>query len=148
MKKEICGTFHAKCGMQDLTKVFETVPRKAGWVVTLITSYMRKIIFNIILASIPWYSMPLSIQVLQLKFYSNLSSPPCTAHLILDFIVLTIFFCNWESSVTAVTDYGLDDRSSIPHNGNDFSCSPCVQTGSGALPASYPMGTEGSFPRR
>jgi hypothetical protein len=35
MKKEVCGTFHAKCGMQDLTKVFGTVPRKAGRVVTL-----------------------------------------------------------------------------------------------------------------
>jgi hypothetical protein len=27
-----------------------------------------------------------------------------------------------------------------------FSCSPCVQTGSGAHPASCPMGTGGSFP--
>jgi hypothetical protein len=30
--------------------------------------------------------------------------------------------------------------------GADFSSSPCVQTGSGAHPASYPMGTGGSFP--
>jgi hypothetical protein len=31
--------------------------------------------------------------------------------------------------------------------GADFSSSPCVQTGSGAHPASYPMSTGGSFPR-
>jgi hypothetical protein len=31
--------------------------------------------------------------------------------------------------------------------GADVSSSPCVQTGSGADPASYPMGTGGSFPR-
>jgi hypothetical protein len=37
MKKEICGTFHGKCGTRDLTKVFGTVPRKAGRVVTLST---------------------------------------------------------------------------------------------------------------
>jgi hypothetical protein len=36
MKKEICGTFHAKCGTRDSTKVFGTVPRKAGRVVTLV----------------------------------------------------------------------------------------------------------------
>jgi hypothetical protein len=28
----------------------------------------------------------------------------------------------------------------------DFSSTPCVQTGSGAHPASYPMGTGGHFP--
>jgi hypothetical protein len=28
----------------------------------------------------------------------------------------------------------------------DFSSSPCVQTGSGAHPASYPMGTRGPYP--
>jgi hypothetical protein len=31
--------------------------------------------------------------------------------------------------------------------GADFSSSPCVQTGSGAHPASYPVGTNGFFPR-
>jgi hypothetical protein len=36
MKKEICGTFHAKCGTRDLTYVFGTVRRKAGRVVTLV----------------------------------------------------------------------------------------------------------------
>jgi hypothetical protein len=35
MKKEVCGTFHAKCGTRDLTKVFGTISQKAGRVVTL-----------------------------------------------------------------------------------------------------------------
>jgi hypothetical protein len=33
-----------------------------------------------------------------------------------------------------------------PAGAGDFSSSPCVQIGSGAHPASYPMGTGGSFP--
>jgi hypothetical protein len=48
-----------------------------------------------------------------------------------------------------VSDYGLDDRAigvRSPAGANDFSASLCVQTGSGAHPASCPMGTEGPFP--
>jgi hypothetical protein len=48
-----------------------------------------------------------------------------------------------------VSDYGLDDRAievRSPTGTEDFSSSPCVQTGSGAHPASYPMGTGGPFP--
>jgi hypothetical protein len=47
-----------------------------------------------------------------------------------------------------VPDYGLDDRAIEVRSltGTDFSSSPCIQTGSGAHPASYPMGTGGSFP--
>jgi hypothetical protein len=46
-----------------------------------------------------------------------------------------------------VSDYGLraiEVRS--PTGAEDFSSRPCVQTGSGAHLASYPMGTGGSFP--
>jgi hypothetical protein len=52
------------------------------------------------------------------------------------------------SSGSIVSDYGLDDRAMEVRSptGADFSSSPCVQTGSGAHPASYPMGTGGSFP--
>jgi len=45
-----------------------------------------------------------------------------------------------------VSDYGLDDRAigvRSPAGGEDFSCSLCVQTGSGAHPASCTMGTGG-----
>jgi hypothetical protein len=48
-----------------------------------------------------------------------------------------------------VSDYGLDDRAirvRFQAGANDFSCSLCVQTGSGAHPASYPMVTGGPFP--
>jgi hypothetical protein len=53
------------------------------------------------------------------------------------------------SSGSIVSDYGLDDRAieiRSPTGAGDFSSSPCIQTGSGAHPASYPMGTGGSFP--
>jgi hypothetical protein len=47
-----------------------------------------------------------------------------------------------------VSDYGLGDRAIEVQSptGTDFSSSPCVQTGSEAYPASYPMGTWDSFP--
>jgi hypothetical protein len=40
------------------------------------------------------------------------------------------------------------DQGSIPDptGAEDFPSSPCVQTGSGAHPASYPMGTGGPYP--
>jgi hypothetical protein len=49
-----------------------------------------------------------------------------------------------------VSDYGLDDRairvrSSV--GAKEFSSILCVQTGSGAHPASCTMGTGGPFPR-
>jgi hypothetical protein len=45
-----------------------------------------------------------------------------------------------------VSDYDLDDRGSIPDRGRGFFSIPSIQTGSGAHPASYLMGTGGSFP--
>jgi hypothetical protein len=52
-------------------------------------------------------------------------------------------------SVSMVTDYGLDGRGSILDRDRIFSPSFCVHTGSGAHPASYPMGTGGKArPRR
>jgi hypothetical protein len=54
-----------------------------------------------------------------------------------------------DSSVGIVTDYGLDDRMigvRFPAVAGKFSLRHRVQTGSGTHPASYPMGTGGSFP--
>jgi hypothetical protein len=48
-----------------------------------------------------------------------------------------------------VSDYGLDDRVievRSPTGAEDFSSSPCIQNGSEAHPASYPMGTGDPFP--
>jgi hypothetical protein len=44
-----------------------------------------------------------------------------------------------------VSDYGLDDRCSR-FDSDSISSSTCVQIGSGAHPASCPIGTGGSFP--
>jgi hypothetical protein len=52
-------------------------------------------------------------------------------------------------SGSIVSDYGLDDRAigvRSPAGAKDFSSSLCVQTGSGAHPASCPVGTGGPFP--
>jgi hypothetical protein len=49
-------------------------------------------------------------------------------------------------SGSITSDYGLDYRGSIPDRGRGFFSSPCVQTGSGAHPTSYPMVTGGPFP--
>jgi hypothetical protein len=48
-----------------------------------------------------------------------------------------------------VSDYGLDDRAigvRSPAGAKDFSSNLCVQTGSGAHPASCPMGTGDPIP--
>jgi hypothetical protein len=53
------------------------------------------------------------------------------------------------SSGSIVSDYGLDDRAievRSPAGAEDFSSILCVQTGSGAHPASCTMGTGGPFP--
>jgi hypothetical protein len=54
------------------------------------------------------------------------------------------------SSVSIASDYGLDYRTievRSPSEAKDFSSNLCVQTGSGAHPASCTMGTGGPFPR-
>jgi hypothetical protein len=63
-------------------------------------------------------------------------------------------FVQWKnepgSSVSIVSDYWMDDRVigvRSPAGEKDFSSILCVQTGSGAHPASCTMGTGGPFPR-
>jgi hypothetical protein len=54
-----------------------------------------------------------------------------------------------DSSVGIALGYGLDDRGCrvrFPAGSGNFSLHHRVQKGSGARPASYPMGTRGSFP--
>jgi hypothetical protein len=53
------------------------------------------------------------------------------------------------SSVSIVSDYGLDDRAigvRSPAGAKDFSSILCVQTGSEVHPASCTVGTGGPFP--
>jgi hypothetical protein len=54
-----------------------------------------------------------------------------------------------DISVGIALGYGLDDRGSrvrFPAEAGNFSLHHRVQNGSEAYPASYPMGTRGSFP--
>jgi hypothetical protein len=54
-----------------------------------------------------------------------------------------------RSSISIMSDYGLDDRAigvRSPAEAADFSPDLCVQTGSGAHPASYPLGPVDPFP--
>jgi hypothetical protein len=54
-----------------------------------------------------------------------------------------------DGSGSIVSDYGLDDLAievRSPAGSKDFSPILCVQTGSGALPASCTMGTGSPFP--
>jgi hypothetical protein len=56
---------------------------------------------------------------------------------------------SWGSSGTIVSGYGLKDRATrfdTQQRREDISSNLCVQTGSGAHPASCPMGTGGPFP--
>jgi hypothetical protein len=50
------------------------------------------------------------------------------------------------SSVSIVSDHGLDGRGSIPDRGRGFFLQPLVQTSSGAHPVSYTISTGGFFP--
>jgi hypothetical protein len=65
---------------------------------------------------------------------------------------LTAIYLQWTSrgsSGSIVSDYGLNDRAIVvrsPAGAKNFSSSLCVQTGSGAHPASGTMGTGGPFP--
>jgi hypothetical protein len=54
-----------------------------------------------------------------------------------------------DSSVSIALGYGLNyqgSRAQFPVEAGNFSLHHHVQKGSGAHPASYPMGTRGSFP--
>jgi hypothetical protein len=59
------------------------------------------------------------------------------------FCFLLVVVVSRGSPVSTVSDYGLDGRGSILDTGRGFSSSLCVQTGCGAHPASYTMGTRG-----
>jgi hypothetical protein len=58
-------------------------------------------------------------------------------------------FLEPSSSGSIVSDYGLDERAieiRSPAGAKEFSPNLCVQTGSGAHPASCTMGTGGPLP--
>jgi hypothetical protein len=64
-------------------------------------------------------------------------------------VVVVVVMTFYSSLILSALCYGLDDRGSsvrFPAGAGNFSLSRRVQNGSGAHPASYPMGTRGSFP--
>jgi hypothetical protein len=68
----------------------------------------------------------------------------------LNFVQWFLNFKSRDSSVGIALGYGLDDRGSrfrIPAGAGKFSLHHRVQNFSAAHPASYPVGTRGSFPR-
>jgi hypothetical protein len=72
--------------------------------------------------------------------HSNYCSDPTS-------ILISCTISEPGSSISIVSGYRPDDRGSIPGRvKEDFSCSLCVQTGSGAHPASCTMGNGGPFP--
>jgi hypothetical protein len=60
---------------------------------------------------------------------------------------LSTYSGSWGSSVSTVSDYGLDWEIEVrsPAEAKDFPSNLCVQTGSGAHPACCTMGTGGPF---
>jgi hypothetical protein len=78
-------------------------------------------------------------------FYFNVelrARPPRHFHL---FDCVSEYAWSRGSSVSIVSGYGLDDwdRGSIPAEAREFFSNLCIQTGSGAHPASCTMGTGG-----
>jgi hypothetical protein len=66
-----------------------------------------------------------------------------------EFILVKGAWVEPRISVSIVSGYGLEDRTiglRSPAEAKDFSYSLCVQTGSGAHPASCTNGTGGPFP--
>jgi hypothetical protein len=66
---------------------------------------------------------------------------------VIRFLYLRVDYESRDSSVGITLGYGLDDRGSrvrFPAGARNFSLRHRVQNGSGAHPASYPMGTRGS----
>jgi hypothetical protein len=64
-------------------------------------------------------------------------------------VTLTFTCRSRDSSVGIALGYGLDDRGTrvrFPAGAGDFSLHHRVQNGSGAHPASNPVGTKGCFP--
>jgi hypothetical protein len=70
------------------------------------------------------------------------------SHLVWSLHIKGEYFEEWSSG-SIVSDNGLDDRAigvRSPAGAKDFSFYLCVQTGSGAHPASCTMGIGGHFP--
>jgi hypothetical protein len=85
----------------------------------------------------------------EITFKNSVRTSKRTPNFTITKINYLIVFWSRVSSGSIVYDYGLDDRAIGVRSltgAKDFSSSLCVQTGSGAHPASCTMGTGGPFP--
>jgi hypothetical protein len=105
---------------------------------------------------------PYRIQILKWKFvtdFPHLHSFLYTHEITIRFTSTNVFsyqnqpflslLFNVGYTLQVVSDYGLDDRRlglDPWQRQNDFFSNLCIQTDSGAHPASWPMGTGGPFP--
>jgi hypothetical protein len=84
-----------------------------------------------------------------MSVFESSNALQCSAVILLYyFSFITLVLKNRDSSVGIALGYGLDDRGSrvrFPAGNGNFSLHHRVQKGSGPHPASYPMGTRGSF---
>jgi hypothetical protein len=99
------------------------------------------------------YTESLPNLVILWHFYSRLAGTKCSreqAYLSREKLTLYIWqFGRWGSSVSRVSDYGLDDQAievQSPAGAKDSSSSLYVQTSCGFHPDSFPIVTGGPFP--
>jgi hypothetical protein len=86
---------------------------------------------------------PCAMQKLRMRAYM-----PFATDLYINYMCIHIYNKSRDSSAGIALGYGVDDRGSrvrFPTGAGNFSLHHRVQNGSGAHPASYPMGTRGSF---
>jgi hypothetical protein len=81
------------------------------------------------------------------RYFRPYPTPPprCTEDWFWNTICVCVCVYVWHQMTSNCTLIAIEVRS--PTGAEYFSSSLCVQTGSGAHPASYSMGTGGSFPR-
>jgi hypothetical protein len=87
----------------------------------------------------------LYVDVLWPNFCMNSSLPSRVLHFLIIKFSLTITKTKRKKLSGQWLGYGLDEKGSIPGRGERFTSQLLSQSGYGAHPASYPMGTGSSF---
>jgi hypothetical protein len=98
--------------------------------------------------SVPYHILNQLVYLYEIQLVSHAIDDALDA---ISFNFVAYYYIRWSrgSSVSIESGYGLYDRAievRSPAGAMDFSSSLCVQTGSGAHPASCTMGSGGPFP--
>jgi hypothetical protein len=137
-----CGSFQFKIIFEIINKFRQLL----GWGKTSSTYMGQYSTGNCGCTSMPGVGFETMISVFEQSRAAPYSG---TATVICILVAYIVRGRSRVSSGSIVSDYGLDDRAigvRSPAGAKDFSSSICVQTGSGAHPASCTMGTGGPFP--